>query len=199
MTKFIFDLDGTITQQETLPLLAMHFDIEEEIESLTRETIQGNVPFIESFIRRVFILGKLPVDAIASLLSTIPLHAKVYEFIQEHKEDCIIATGNINYWVEQLLSRIGCVTYSSEGILEDNKIVKIQNILKKEEIVKQYKAKGERVIFIGDGNNDVEAMRYSDISIASGITHQPARSVLSIAHYLVYTEEALCRQLHQLL
>ena len=58
---------------------------------------------------------------------------------------------------------------------------------------------GEKVIFIGDGNNDVEAMRLADIAIASGLTHMPAKSVLSVANYLVFSEEALCRQLNQLL
>ena len=64
MTKFIFDLDGTITKEETLPLIARHFKVEGKIEELTRATVAGEVPFIESFIQRVDILGKLPVSKI---------------------------------------------------------------------------------------------------------------------------------------
>ena len=48
MTKFIFNLDGTVTSHETSQLIAKHFNVQEEIEYLTKETIQGNVPFIES-------------------------------------------------------------------------------------------------------------------------------------------------------
>jgi phosphoserine phosphatase len=59
MTVFIFDLDGTITSKETLPEIAKHFSVTEEMEQLTHETIQGNIPFVESFIKRVHILGKL--------------------------------------------------------------------------------------------------------------------------------------------
>ena len=58
---------------------------------------------------------------------------------------------------------------------------------------------GQKVIFIGDGNNDVEAMRLADISIASGITHKPSPGVLSVADYAIFSEEALCRLLYQLL
>ena len=35
MTKFIFDLDGTITKQETLPLISSYFNVQEEIDKLT--------------------------------------------------------------------------------------------------------------------------------------------------------------------
>lgn len=55
--KFLFDLDGTVTSVETLPIISQHFNCTEQIAELTALTVQGNVPFIESFIRRVNILG----------------------------------------------------------------------------------------------------------------------------------------------
>lgn len=199
MTKFIFDLDGTVTKQETLPLISKHFNIQEEIDNLTKETIQGNIPFIESFIRRVYILGKLPVNEVANLLEKVELYPQVIDFISEHKEDCIIATGNLECWIGKLAKRIGCCFYNSDGIIENNSVTKLTHILRKEKIVERFQTEGEKVVFIGDGNNDVEAMRLADVSIASGLTHMPAKSVLSITDYLVFTEDALCRQLNQLL
>lgn len=199
MTKFIFDLDGTITKQETLPLISKHFKIQEEIDSLTIETVKGNIPFIESFIRRVYILGKLPIDEVSTLLANVPLHKGVIDFIQAHKENCIVATGNLECWIDKLAQNIGCCCYCSEGLIENNKVSKLTRILRKENLVERYKSEGERVVFIGDGNNDVEAMRAADISIASGLTHMPANGVLSVADYLIFNEEALCRQLNQLL
>lgn len=199
MTKFIFDLDGTITKKETLPYISQHFNVEQEIAELTNKTIQGNIPFIESFIRRVYILGSLPIDQISDLLYKTPLHPKIFDFIQHHKEDCIIATGNLDCWVDRLVKKIGCKAYTSKCLVENNKVKKITDILHKEQIVAKYKAKKEKVVFIGDGNNDVEAMRLADITIASGLTHTPAPSVLSVADYLILNEEALCRQLNQLL
>lgn len=198
MIKFIFDLDGTITKIETLPLIAKHFGVVEEIEALTTQTIQGNIPFIESFIRRVHILGSLPVNEISDLLAQVPLYPMLNEFIQKHNHDCIIATGNIDAWVDQLIKKIGCEAFSSVGEVINNKIFKLSSILRKEALVKEFQNKGYRVVFIGDGNNDVEAMRLADVSIASGLTHKPAASVLSVTDYAVFNEKALCRQLNQL-
>ena len=199
MTKFIFDLDGTITKEETLPLISKHFGIEKEIDSLTEQTVKGNIPFIESFIQRVYILSKLPVDEVSNLLEKAQVYEKVVKFIQEHNQDCFVATGNLECWVKSLAQKIGCVCYFSDGIVENNHVQKLTRILKKENIVQKFKAENEKVVFIGDGNNDVEAMRLADISIASGLTHIPANSVLSVANYSVFSEEALCRQLNQLL
>lgn len=199
MVKFIFDLDGTITKLETLPIIAKHFSIYDEIEKLTEKTVQGNIPFIESFIYRVMLLGKYPVDEISSLLAQVALHEKLYHFIQNNNDNCIIATGNLFCWIKVLLEKFQCKAYYSEAVVENNQVKKIHSILRKENIVEKYKREGYQVVFIGDGNNDMEAMRIADISIATGLVHYPASSVLSVADYAVFNEEALCRLLNQLL
>lgn len=196
--KFLFDLDGTVTSSETLPIIANHFKCVEQISELTARTIQGNVPFIESFIRRVNILGAYSVAETSRLLEEVPLYPAVARFIREHKEDCIIVTGNLTCWCEGLFKKIGCQCYGSEAMCEGDRVVKLKTILRKEQIVDQYRALGETVVFIGDGNNDLEAMRHANISIATGMTHNPAQSLLSITDYVVFDEKALVRQLKQL-
>jgi len=197
--KFLFDMDGTITSCETLPVISSHFNINEEIDKLTKETVKGNIPFIESFIRRVNILGKLPVSEVSVLLETVPLYSQISAFIQAHKNDCVVVTGNLRCWCDKLGKKIGSQAYFSEALVEGDKVVKIESILRKEQIVEMYKALGETVVFIGDGNNDLEAMRHANISIATGLTHNPARSLYSISDYIIFSEDALCRQLNQLL
>ena len=161
--KFLFDLDGTVTSQETLPVIANHFKCEEEIAELTKRTVAGNVPFIESFIRRVNILGKYPVRETCDLLEKVPIYPELKHFIDAHRADCIIVTGNLTCWCEGLFKKIGCQCYGSEAQLEGDRVVKLKSILRKEEIVDRYKALGETVVFIGDGNNDLEAMRHANI------------------------------------
>jgi len=195
---FLFDLDGTITKEETLPLIAKHFKIEEEITQITEDTIRGNIPFVESFIRRVHILGALPAVEIDDLLSKVELSKPIVEFIQNNQDNSFIVTGNLNVWVNQLLQRIDCKYYSSQGKMVDGKVEKLTNILKKEEIVQKYQSLGKKVVFIGDGNNDAEAMRISDISIAFGNIHWPSNSVLQVSTHAIFCEEELCRFLKQL-
>lgn len=196
--KFLFDLDGTVTKKETLPIISEHFKCTEEIAELTARTVAGNIPFVESFIRRVNILGHYSVSETNEVLSDVPLYTKLAEFIQSHSEDCVIVTGNLTCWCQSLFNKIGCQCFGSEAEIEDDKVVKIKKILCKEQIVDMYKALGETVVFIGDGNNDLEAMRHANISIATGLTHDPAQSLLSICDYLIYNENALVRQLNQL-
>ena len=196
--KFLFDLDGTVTSEETLPIIANHFNCVEQISELTARTVQGNVPFIESFIRRVNILGAYSVSETTRLLSEVPLYPAIAKFIEEHKEDCVIVTGNLTCWCEGLFKKIGCQCYGSEALCENDKVVKLKTILRKEQIVDQYKALGETVVFIGDGNNDLEAMRHANVSIATGLTHNPAQSLMSICDYVIFNEQALVRQMRQL-
>jgi HAD superfamily phosphoserine phosphatase-like hydrolase len=196
--KFLFDLDGTLLKLETLPLIAREFGITNEIEKLTQDTINGNIPFIESFIKRVDILSKLPADKISDLLVNIELFFEISNFIKENKKDCYIVTGNLDVWCNTLLESMGCKFFSSHAEIQDNKIAKVINIIKKEEIVLEIKKNNEKVVYIGDGNNDAEAMRLSDIAIASGLVHQPSKSVIAVADYLVYEESALLRLLNQI-
>jgi HAD superfamily phosphoserine phosphatase-like hydrolase len=197
--KFIFDLDGTVTAEETLPFIAKHFHIQAEIDNITKETIQGNIPFVESFIKRVQILGKLPVSKVSSLLGKVHLYPQLHAFIQENRNRCIIASGNLSCWVDELIEKIGCPAFCSEAVVENNRVVKLTKILRKELVVEDCRRDGYEVVYIGDGNNDLEAMRTADIAIAVGMTHYPSKSLLPVSDYVIFNEKALCRQLNQLL
>lgn len=199
-TVFLFDLDGTLTTQETLPLIAERCGLGADINRLTAETVKGNLPFVESFIRRVDILKQVPVSRIANILRDVCISEQLVRFIREEKDNCYIVTGNLSCWVDGLLEeKIPCGYFASKGLVEGDQLVKITEILKKEEIVRHFKNQGARVVFVGDGNNDSQAMREADVSVACGHTHYPAQSVLSVADYVVFDECALVRLLAHIL
>lgn len=196
--KFIFDLDGTLTLSETLPVIAATFHMEEKINALTEQTIRGEVPFMEGFIRRVNLLAHLNVSAVASVLEKVDLNESLVDFIAQNTAECVVATGNYEGWIELLCKKIPCETVSSQGVVDADGRVRLTSILKKEALVKSYQARGEKVVFVGDGNNDAEAMRLADVSIACGIVHKPAPSVMQVADYAVFDTLALLRLLQQI-
>ena len=168
-------------------------------DPLTQAAVAGAIPYTEAFITRVNLLKHLPVDQIADRLSKVPCFPKVLDFIQAHREQCIIVTSNLRCWVHSLCEKIGCLHECSEAIVQENQIVRLTKILKKEKAVQQYQENGYRTVFIGEGNNDAEAMRKSDVSIATHLIHTPSKSTIQVADYLACSEKALCRQLTQLL
>lgn len=199
MVKFVFDLDGTITKKETLPLIAEYFGVQKEITQLTQETIEGNIPFVESFIRRVHILSQISVSGISELLLNVPLYQDIYDFIQQHIDSCVIATGNLDCWTKLLANKMGCECFFSCAEVKDDSVFRLNSILRKEQVVFDFQQRGYKVVFIGDGNNDLEAMRVADVSIATGLTHYPSKSILPVTDYLIFNEKTLCHQLNQLL
>lgn len=197
-THFVFDLDGTLTAVETLPMIGTHFGLEAQIAAMTERAVMGTVPYVENFISRVNLLAGLPVDAVARLLASVPLHERLFAFVRTHAPQCSIATTNLDVWLARLAERIPCALHCSKAAVERNAVKELLAILKKETVVHALQEEGWRVVFIGDGHNDMEAMRAADLSIASGLTHSPAPGVLSLADYLCCEENALCRLLERL-
>jgi len=198
--KFIINLDGIITSEELFLLIAKYFNIQDPIiEELNKETILGNIPFIESFIRKVTILGKLFVSKISDLLEKVELQQKLFEFVQKHSAQCAIVTENLECWCNKLIKRLNCDFFCSESEVENDQVVRLVKILRKEQVVEDYQNKGYQTVFIGNGNSDLEAMRIADISIAAGLIQSPSKSVLQVSDYLILNEETLCRQLSLLL
>ena len=196
--KFLFDLDGTLTLKETLPVIAKHFGIEEQIIPLTQQTVQGIVPFEEGFMKRVDMLRDLSVREISQLLTNVPMNPLLLQFIRQHRSNCIIVSGNLDCWCQSLLEKINCKYYCSKAMVKDDKVVEILKLLDKEAIVHAYQDQGEQVFFIGDGHNDLEAMQQADLAIACGLSNTPASSLLSVADRVFYDEKELVDYLEQL-
>ena len=195
----MFDLDGTVTAQETLPIIAQKLGIADEIEKMTQETIAGRIPFVESFITRVNLLKKYSVKTVRDIITQAPTHMHILRFMKEHREFCRIVTGNLDCWVTGLVAKIDCPCSCSVAYCERDRLVKIKSILNKAEVVKSCQNKGYRVIFIGEGNNDADAIRIADVGIAFGAVHSPSNSTLEVASHVVFDEERLCSFLKQLL
>ncbi|OPA75649.1 phosphoserine phosphatase [Paenibacillus selenitireducens] len=194
--SFLFDLDGTITQKEILPIIAKEVGLYEEIQKLTEDTIKGVIPFHESFLKRVELLKEVPVKVVQDIVSNVPLNEKTLEFIEENRDSCYVVTGNLDVWVGPLCNYIGVKSYTSRAEVEDGFIIRVTDVLEKGKIARSFEG---RFIAIGEGNNDAEMIKEATIGLAYGGVHSPANSVLACASHAIYEEEQLCRFLRQLL
>ena len=196
--KFLFDLDRTVCTKNAMTIFSAEFDICAEIRQLEDEIENGNIPFVEGFIKKMQLLGKLPVDKVNETLQSTEIYPELRAFIKANADRCVLLTENVSCWYKRFSAGIDCEFYASEGIEKNNRVEKIARILKKEAIVEKYRQEGYTVVFIGNSILDSEAMRTADISIAFGKNNYPSKRVLPMVNYLIFNEKTLCRQLNQL-
>ena len=195
--SFFFDLDGTITAQELLPLIAEAAGLIDQIQTLTDLTISGKIPFVESFQHRVNILKSVPVSTVREVVEGARLHPHIVSFIKDNSERCFVVTGNLDVWISGLCERLGCRYFTSKARIDsNNEVAGVEYVLEKFHIANSFSSP---FIAIGEGHNDAEMIRNAQVGIAFGGVHMPASSVLECASHCVFEEESLCRLLKRLL
>lgn len=198
MKKFAFDLDGTITKVETLPLLAAELDLAEEMKLLTDLTLSGKIPFERSFRMRYLILRNIPLKRIQTIMDGVELDEDIAAFIRENKNQCAVVTGNLDCWIEPIVAKLGCESFSSTSELDEKNIPVLKKILDKGAAIRALKKFSDKVIAIGESFNDVPMFEEANFSIAYGGVHSPVSAAISVSDYVVFDGGALCRLLKML-
>lgn len=195
-TAYCFDLDGTITQTELLPLIAAEIGLERGMAALTQAAIDGQTAFEPSFRHRCQLLSAIPRDTIRRIISDAPLDPHILGFIHENRQDCFILTGNLDIWIAPIIEQIGCRTYASEAVYS-NGTLELRTLLNKAQTMRHIqKVFGyRRMIAIGDGANDAAMLSSATVAIAFGGVHPPAASAIRAADHVVTDGKALCELL----
>lgn len=195
-TAFCFDLDGTLTREEILPQIANHVGLSEEIELLTKITMQGLIPFTKSFKLRVKLLTQIPINAVRETVMNILVDEHLAGFIRENKENCFIVTGNLDVWVQEFIAvKFGCKVYSSIAEYEGDKLIDISTILDKRDAITDLRMSFDRIVCVGDGMNDCAMFEASDIGIAFGGVHEPVYSLIQLSNFVSYDSKSLVKLL----
>lgn len=195
---YCFDLDGTITDAEILPLIATETDLEDEITALTKSTIEGSIPFDTSFRLRCRLLGEVPVSRVREITSTVPLNADIVRFIQQRQEDCVVVTGNLDLWVEPILDRLGCRAFTSTALSEDDVLWGVTDTLYKADAIEALQDDDTLIVAVGDGMNDVSMFEAADVAVAFGGVHPPAEAAIDAADFVAMNGAGLCQLLTSL-
>ena len=194
---FAFDLDGTITTREILPVLAQELGLEREMALLTRLTLDGTLDFATSFRLRFAVLRSIPVKRVQEIVAEIPLNPHIVEFIQKRKDDCVILSGNLDRWVAPLVDKLGCRAYLSTSCLKDG-LLCLESILDKGEAVRELMRSGRKVTAIGESANDLPMFKLADVRVAFAGVHKPLPEILRLADYVSKGGEDLCDWLEKL-
>ena len=195
---FLFDLDSTVTKQEILPTIAKRLGIYEQMSALTEKTMQGEIPFKQSFLQRVDLLKDVPVSEVCAMVENIQLNERLVDFIKRKHDRCYIVTGNLDVWIEGLIKRIGMEknVFCSKALVQDDYIQDVFSIIDKNAVISQMVMP---FVAVGDGNNDAEMIEAAEIGIGYGGVRDIASSVLACASHAVYEEERLVDFLERLL
>jgi HAD superfamily phosphoserine phosphatase-like hydrolase len=197
-TIFAFDLDGTLTEAEVLPVIANELGLMDEMKSLTEITLSGLITFEASFRLRIAILKSIPVSKVQEIVSEIPLHPALEKFVQSHKDQCAVITGNLDVWVSPLLEKLGCRVFSSHSIVNADQLCGVEYIMHKSQPIRELKSEFEKVVCIGESMNDIPMFEVADSGIAFGGVHDPVKELIEISDYVVFDGESLCRLLNTL-
>ncbi len=195
---FLFDLDSTVTRQEILPTIAKEMGIYEKMCSLTESTMRGEVPFSQSFLKRVELLRDIPVPEVSYRIAKIQLNERLASFIRKYKERCYIVTGNLDVWIDKLVAFLEMEknTFCSRAVVKDGYIQNVISVVDKNAVVSQMV---HPFVAVGDGNNDAEMVDAAKVGIGYGGVREIAPSVLACADYAFYDEDRLVDFLERLL
>ena len=193
---FVFDLDGTVTEEELLPRIAAAIGETEAIADLTHRTIAGHVPFERSLRERVAILGKASIAEIADIVEGVSLNPAILNFLQANASRAVIITGNLDVWLSKLALRLPVPILSSRVTSKNGYIEGFSEIMEKGAKARALNA--QHLCVVGDGHNDLGMFEIADVAIAYGGVHEPATSLYSVATHAVYNSDSLCRLISQL-
>lgn len=194
-TGYAFDLDGTLTKEEILPIIAAELSLEREMQTLTELTLSGKIPFEDSFRLRCAILRAVPIETVRQIVRTVQISEELTDFISQHRDQCFVVTGNLDVWIAPIIEKIGCRAFSSTAHTEGGRLVGVATVLNKGDAIREITPNFTRMVCVGDSVNDIPMFESADIRIAFGGVHDPAVDLYQVADYAIYSEEALCRLL----
>lgn len=188
---FLFDLDGTITKQELLPLISRLAGIEEEMTVLTNETMLGKLPFEESFRMRVNMLKQLDLKSVHKAVESVELDTNFLNFINENNDVCAVVTGNLDAWIDPLVKKYHWKCYSSVANIKRGKIIDVSLVIDKKDVLGNYSDR--LVVAVGDGMNDYDLLKNADLSFVFGNPNTAPSILYNVADYYCMSSETICR------
>lgn len=176
----VADMDSTIIQQECLDEIAVIAGLGDEIASITRRAMQGELDFDESLKTRVAMLKGVRAEAIELVLgrriSLMPGARTLVETMKEHGAFCVLVSGGFTIIADRVADAVGFddvranVLEISDGVLSGRVVEPILGpegkLAALELFAEQLDISLEDTLAVGDGANDLAMIGAAGLGVA---------------------------------
>ncbi len=174
----VSDFDGTITLRDVGDHLLLHYGFSD------KKTIEESYSLkirVEDFMKRAFAGAKLSEEVIAAFVrekvKARPGFRNFILYCEKHGVPFEIASGGVDLYADPFFRKHGVTVKSFFGkarVVEGGIRIRYPFLRRtdlssfKESRVKRFKRSGRRVVFFGDGPNDLKAAAAADKVYAAG-------------------------------
>lgn len=193
---FCFDLDGTLVSTPILSMVAAAADLVEEIEVLGRATDAGDLPFERSMRLRCRILADVSVSEARRRAQVATFDSDVAAVIADKAERSVVLTGLPEPWLPDLAERLGCEVVGSSAEVDDDRLVRLTEVIDKAAQVERLRERCDTVVAVGSGADDLSMLEAADVSVVFGA--KPPAAIRDAGQYWVTSGRALWELLRPL-
>ena len=173
-----FDLEGTLLDGELFPEVGERLGLGDELASITRDAMNGDLPFEEALARRTKLIRGIPMSSIRSVAASIPLVTGTEETVLTLRQMGLtpaIITGGFDFLAEPVAKRLQIDNVCSNRLAEEGGRVaglvsQMVTPRGKAEYLKRLAAELgtplTHTIAVGDGANDVPMLCTAGLGIA---------------------------------
>jgi phosphoserine phosphatase len=176
---FCFDMDSTLIQGETIDELAKMAGVGDQVVAITAAAMRGELPFQESFRRRVRLLRGLPEARVLEAIDRLPLMEgaeRLFRTLKARGAKTAIFSGGFTFFGDYLKEKLG-VDYVfanhldvQDGVVAGEVIGGIVDGARKAELLIEIAGREgiplEQVCAVGDGANDLPMLGLAGMGVA---------------------------------
>ena len=204
----VADMDSTLITTESIVEIARIARVEAQVESLTRQAMQGRIDFAEALLTRVRLVAGTPVESVEALGHEITLTdgAEVLcATMAAHSARLVMVSGGFTAMAAVVASRLGLDRFVANefvitsGTLSGGLKLPLVDADTKVEVMHAEAASlglsPLQVLAVGDGANDVPMLQRAGLGVAyygkpivqaaatAAINHTDLRSLLYFQGY----------------